>query len=298
MSSNIEVKKICQWCGKEFIARTTVTAFCCHRCSGLAYKERKRQEKLKKAQQEFQHVQSGKSEVESQEFFTPRQAAILMGLCPKTIYNYINSGSIKVWQLGKKTLIRRTDIDALFSEGKPRERKIGIQSTITEFYTSKEVQEKYGISNGGMYKMAKAENWPHTTQRGKTLWSKKHVDAHFAKKAPDPEITEWYTLAEIKEKFCMTDSAIWNFTSKEAIPKKKDGKITLYSKKHVDIAKGIAEPEEESYYTMVEAMEKFNLTRDQLHHYLKTRGVTRVKVGKFVKISKRELDKIFEPPTI
>lgn len=46
MSSNIEIKKKCRWCGAEFIARKTTTEYCSHRCSGLAYKERKRQAKL------------------------------------------------------------------------------------------------------------------------------------------------------------------------------------------------------------------------------------------------------------
>ena len=28
MSSNIKVERICEWCGKKFIAQTTVTRFC------------------------------------------------------------------------------------------------------------------------------------------------------------------------------------------------------------------------------------------------------------------------------
>ena len=42
-----------------------------------------------------------------------------------------------------------------------------------------------------------------------------------------------------------------------------------YSKKHFDIAKGVAQPDEPQYYTVAEAMAKFNLTRDQLYHYAK-----------------------------
>ena len=36
----------------------------------------------------------------------------------------------------------------------------------------------------------------------------------------------------------MTLSAIYTFVSKNAIPKKKEGIMVYYSKKHVDIAKG------------------------------------------------------------
>lgn len=95
MSSNIFVNRVCQWCGKEFVARTTTTNYCSHRCSGLAYKERKRQAKLEKVQEEFERVKGCPPELEKQEFLTPRQAARVIGICYKTIYNYINNGSLK-----------------------------------------------------------------------------------------------------------------------------------------------------------------------------------------------------------
>ena len=65
-----------------------------------------------------------------------------------TIYNYINQGAVKVWKLKRKTLIRRADIDALFDILRVEQvTETKVPTPITEFYTSKEVQEKYGISN-------------------------------------------------------------------------------------------------------------------------------------------------------
>ena len=46
MSSNIEIKKKCKWCGQIFIARKTTTNYCSHRCNNAAYKERIRQERI------------------------------------------------------------------------------------------------------------------------------------------------------------------------------------------------------------------------------------------------------------
>lgn len=83
----------------------------------------------------------------------------------------------------------------------------------------------------------------------------------------------------------MTLSAIYCFVSKNAIPKKKEGIMVYYSKKHVDIVKGITAPEEPQYYTVAEAMEKFNLTRDQLYHYAKYHNIPKVKKGKYTLIS-------------
>ena len=205
-----------------------------------------------------------------------------------TIYRYFADNAITTVQFKGKTLIRRKDVDSLFENGhKYLKRPKKKSEPITEFYTSKEVQEKYDISNSGLYEIAKREKWPKTQQRGKTFWSRKHVDAYFAKQQSRDEISEWYTAAEIQARYGMTLSAIYCLVSKEGIPKKKVGAATFYSKYHFDLAKGIAEPKEPEYYTYPEAMEKYGLTRDQLHHYLKYHNITRVKKGKYTHILRR-----------
>lgn len=200
--------------------------------------------------------------------------------------------------MGCKFKISRLEIDEMFQNPEPFEIIPKEKEPITEFYTTKEVLEKFGISNSWLFKAAKENNFPKTILRGKTLWSKSHIDRFFAKKEPQEDISEWYTVAEIQERFGMTLSAVYNLVSKEGIPKKKVGCEVRYSKRHFDIAKGIAEPKEPEYYTMPEAMAHFNMTRDQLYHYIKTHGITKVKVGRIIKISKQELDNLFAPPTI
>ena len=46
MSSNIRNEKVCQQCGNEFVAKTTVTQYCSDICAKRAYKARKKKEKL------------------------------------------------------------------------------------------------------------------------------------------------------------------------------------------------------------------------------------------------------------
>lgn len=70
----------------------------------------------------------------------------------------------------------------------------------------------------------------------------------------------------------------------------------FYSQKHVDIAKDLAKAEPE-YYTTAEAMEKYNLTRDQLYHYVKWHHISKVQEGKYIKISRKELDDLLAPPS-
>ncbi|WEK21677.1 MAG: hypothetical protein P0Y49_11075 [Candidatus Pedobacter colombiensis] len=46
MSSNISIKLICEYCGNDFIGKTTVTRFCSLKCNSKAYKQKTRQVKL------------------------------------------------------------------------------------------------------------------------------------------------------------------------------------------------------------------------------------------------------------
>ena len=298
MASNIDIQKKCEWCGKLFIAHKTTTRCCSHRCANIAYKERTRQKRVS----EFQTMVNQQIEKEDcidKDFFTPSEAAKYIGISRATFYRYLETNLIKSVQLKRKTIIRKRDIEALFDNASPYKKHLPrSKQSITDFYTTAEIKEKFGVKESWIYEIAKEHNIPRTFNRGRTYWSKKHIDSYFAKKAPDTSITEWYSVAELQEKFGMTLSAIYTFVYKNVIPKRKEGKMVYYSKRHFDIAKGIATPEEPQYYTIPEAMEKYNLTRDQLYHYVKYHNITRIKVGKYTKILRSELDKFFEPPKI
>lgn len=301
MSSNIDIQKKCKWCGEIFTAHKMSTAYCSHKCANLAYKERVRKERISAYQKElsFKEYNEPLKDLEQREFFTPTVAAKLLGISRATIYRYLADETIKAVQFKGKTLIRRKDIDMLFESSATYNKRLPQEKApITEFYTTAEVKEKYNVVDSWIFVVAKKHNIPRTFNRGKTYWSKKHIDNYFGKKAADPEITEWYSVQEIQDKFGMSLAAIYTLASKNAIPKKKEGIMVSYSKKHFDIAKGIAQPDEPQYYTVAEAMAKFNLTRNQLYHYAKYHNIPRVKVGKYVKISRPELDKLFEAPKI
>ena len=300
-TSSIRITKICQWCGVEFEAQKVSTKYCSHRCANLAYKQAVRDKRVKQAEAETLSVKLEKpiENVKDKEYLSFSQAGKLLGVSRQAVYNMVKAGNLKASKISSRlSFIKRTDIEAML-ESKPY-KTLHPKDTIpiTDFYTTAEIKEKYNIQESWLYKIAKEHNIPRTFNRGKTYWSKKHIDSYFAKKAPDTSITEWYSVAELQEKFGMTLSAIYTFVYKNVIPKRKEGKMVYYSKKHFDIAKGLSVPEEPKYYTIPEAMEKFNLTRDQLYHYVAYHNITRIKVGKYTKIVRTELDKFFEPPKI
>ena len=300
-TSSIRIKKICQWCGAEFEAQKVSTKYCSHRCANLAYKQATREKRVKQVEAETHFIKSEKPKenVKDKEYLSIAQASVLLGLSLQAVYKMIYAGHLAAYKLSSRlSFMRREDIDKILNANPYVKKNRSKGEDITEFYTTAEIKEQYGVKESWLYKIAKEHNIPRTFNRGKTYWSKKHIDSYFAKKAPNPDITEWYSVAEIQEKFGMTLSAIYSFVSKNVIPKKKEGITVCYSKKHFDIAKGVAEPEKPQYYTIPEAMEKFNLTRDQLYHYVKYHNITRIKVGKYTKISKPELDEFLAPPQI
>lgn len=300
MSSNLKIKRICAWCGKEFIAQKTTTACCSKQCANALYKKRKRDEAIKINNQNIEKKIEEKpiTIIKDKPFLRITETAIYLGITRPTIYGYIKRGELKVIRLGFKYFLKKEDIEKLFNTPIEFHTPTKEKAPITDFYTTSEVKGKYHVNESWIFVIAKKHNIPRTFNRGKTYWSKKHIDAYFAKKAPDPDITEWYSTQEMQEKFGMTLSAIYTFAYKNAIPKKKEGIMVYYSKKHVDIAKGIAKPEETMYYTVAEAMEKFNLTRDQLYHYVKWHHISKIKKGKYTFISRTELDKLLAPPKI
>jgi len=116
MSSNIQVQRICQHCGREFTARTTVTRYCGDDCAKRAYKVRGRAAKIAISNQETRQIITQPiEELKAKEFLTVREVARLLNCSVRSAYYHIDSGKIKGVNLGQRlTRVRRADIDRLF----------------------------------------------------------------------------------------------------------------------------------------------------------------------------------------
>lgn len=82
----MEVKRICQWCGKPFAQKTT-TCYCSPQCSKRGYKHRIKERKMEL--RHMQEMQELRSSLEKQEYFTFSQAARLMGVSRQYIYKLV-----------------------------------------------------------------------------------------------------------------------------------------------------------------------------------------------------------------
>ena len=124
MSSKIHIPKTCEYCGKAFVARTTVTKCCSDVCSKRAYKARKRQEKIQATIEqdlnkplEAQTVNSPTAPINlnSKDFLSITDASLLIGVSRWTIQRMVKRGQLKSVQFGRKQIIKREQIENLFN---------------------------------------------------------------------------------------------------------------------------------------------------------------------------------------
>ena len=296
-TSKFRVLRTCEFCGKEFYAQKVTTRFCSRRCNELAYKQRRRQRQITEA--EARVLQKPIEEVGNKEFLSLQDTSVLFGITKRSVYNLIYNGVLQAFRLSSRmTFIRRADIEQIFESHVYTKKVKPERKPITEFYTTTEIKEKFGVSESWVFKIGKEKNIPKILHHGKTYWSKQHVEKHFAKHIENNAIVEWYSVQDMMEKFNMTTSAVYCFVSKYGIPKKKVKSSVFYSKQHVDAAKGINEPPKEEFYTMKEAVEHFGMTEDQIYKYAKKAKVSKQMEGRIVLMNKQELDAALAPPSI
>ncbi|MDA3894229.1 MAG: helix-turn-helix domain-containing protein [Salinivirgaceae bacterium] len=106
-------------------------------------------------------------------------------------------------------------------------------------------------------------------------------------------ITEFYTIEEIKDKFNVANTWVFNIIKKNNIPKTQYNGKTHVSKKHIDKyfeAKDRDTANINEWYTVQELINKYGLTRDQVYTRINRFNIPRKKEGRFSRISKKHFD--------
>lgn len=116
MSSNILIQRICEFCGDEFTARTTVTKYCRHRCASMAYKARTRNSKIKKSNFEIaKSVSIPFAKIQAKDFLKIEEVCGLLGISRSTVSRAIKENRLKAVRFGRRVIIKRAEIDKIFS---------------------------------------------------------------------------------------------------------------------------------------------------------------------------------------
>jgi excisionase family DNA binding protein len=191
MSSNLKVQRICQHCGKEFTARTTVTRYCSDNCAKRAYKARQRASKVEASNIETNVIKAKPiEEIKVKEFLTVRDVATLLNSSNRTVYRLIEQGNIKAVNISqRKTLMRRSEIDKLFKQSapplpEPEQTELQEQintdlSDISNCYNFDEIQSKYGISETELQQLIQENKIPKVKLGWYAYVSKTEIDKLF-----------------------------------------------------------------------------------------------------------------------
>jgi len=167
MSSNIKIQRICKYCNNEFTARTTVTQYCSDTCSKRAYKARLKVSKIEASNNQTQQIKNQPiEELKAKAFLSIADTCKLIGISRRTVYRMIERGELITGKAGKRTIIRRSDLEQLLfkqpraekpeSPNQPEQMPFGI----SECYNLTEVESKYGISETALQNLIKRNGIP------------------------------------------------------------------------------------------------------------------------------------------
>lgn len=118
MSSNIQVERVCLFCNCKFIARTTKTRYCSHRCNSRHYKQSVKEEKIATSNIQSSAIGLIKTKVDypelaNKQFLTLNEASTLLNVTPVTFRRWIKEGMISTQRIGKKHIIKRVEIERM-----------------------------------------------------------------------------------------------------------------------------------------------------------------------------------------
>ncbi|MCC9167602.1 helix-turn-helix domain-containing protein [Pontibacter harenae] len=158
MSSNIRIERVCQHCGSDFIAKTTVTQYCSDNCAKRAYKARQKKTKIEASNEQTKAVKlKPLVELGAKEFLSISEACQLLGLSRWTIWRAIRANELVAVKVGKRTILKRANLDKLFEQSQPlvtnKIKSDNEQISIDDCYTLSEVQSIYNISAKALHEL-------------------------------------------------------------------------------------------------------------------------------------------------
>ena len=187
MSSSISVRRICEHCKYEFIAKTTVTKYCSTKCASKAYKARHRAAKVKQSNVQTEALRNRPiEEIKAKDYLSINEACKLIGLSRRTIYRLIDQGHIIKHKVGTRSLLNRAAVDKyiistaspLHKADKPITESITIGHNnslqVSECLSLDEVMETYGISESALHQLIRREQIPRM-RKGKKAYIPKNI---------------------------------------------------------------------------------------------------------------------------
>ena len=306
-----QVRK-CKYCGKEFVARSGMQKFCCEEC------QTKAKEARKKRQQDFMNAVEPVIDLQCQEYLTFAKAAILMGCSRQYVYKLVNEGKLAASRISSRmAFIRKADIEKMLTgnpyhrvlptnrpkkasvpttkEGKANAKNVesnAQESEMLDYISGEEVMRIYKVKKSWLYTSAKRNQVPVCRIAGMNYYSRKHMDALFGKSADVEAVSEWLTMKDTQELYGMSAASVRSNAYRHHIPTKRKFGQTYYSKDHFEQLRRTDIVNDDRYYTVREAAEKYGMSTANIGIIAKKNSIATIKVGVKNLIPKADFDRI------
>lgn len=288
----MKILKKCLTCGTDFIASKMSSKYCCRKCERVAQRKREAEKRKKDSAKLLEYGSSNvPSELETKPFLTPKNLQDLLGVSKATVYRYFEHDIIKAVRIRQRTLIRRSDVEAFFNEAAPYKKRSNKRKADNEYYTLREIMEKYNIGRKAVWNRCETLGIPKVYEGRNVFWNKKAIDAKFADLIQEIDLDNYYTIDEVKELYNMSKEGVLSFVCHHKIPRVKRGKNVYYSKIHIDSFKRKGAGPDPDWYTYEEITEKYGFTKDQIKYTLNHFEIRTEKRGKFTMIFRTDFDK-------
>ena len=292
MNDRFEYKKVCKFCGKTFTTYQSTTKYCCASCANRANKADLKARKQQSVSEEIK--EQNRQSLLTQEFLSLTNAAALLGISRPSIYKIINNGELKTIRVSERIVrVKKSDLEKLQSKtfAPIKHTTVEINKTVEDYISVEKALQQFNISNTWFYRKIKSKNITPIIIQGKAHYPVCLLRKLFAKKEYT-EIVEWCTVKELMSIYGVSMQYVHDFTSRNKIPRKREGRTTLISKFHWDKAQGNDPAEKGLYYTVPEITEKYEIHRDRIYELISWHKIPKIKHGKLVMISREHFDNL------
>lgn len=209
------------------------------------------------------------------------------------MYRYMEQGVIKVLRTPARTIVRRSDIEALFDNPpayiKRNNNKLNM---LGETYSMLDITKKYNISKRVAESRIRKFDILKIMRGRNIFYRREDIHKYFEDFTIELDTDFYYNAEEIMEKYNMTHQAIVAFARRHEIPRIYRNRVTYYSKAHIDSVKTTGKRLDPNYYTRQEIMSRYHFTKEQVSYYLNTYHIERKKCGAFTLINREDFDRI------
>lgn len=209
------------------------------------------------------------------------------------MYRYMEQGVIKVLRTPARTIVRRSDIEALFDNPpayiKRNNNKLNM---LGETYSMLDITKKCNISKRVAESRIRKFDILKIMRGRNIFYRREDIHKYFEDFTIELDTDFYYNAEEIMEKYNMTHQAIVAFARRHEIPRIYRNRVTYYSKAHIDSVKTTGKRLDPNYYTRQEIMSRYHFTKEQVSYYLNTYHIERKKCGAFTLINREDFDRI------